>query len=485
MNDIRKLMESVELIEEGYFSRLSVDLDELYRSNPNTPDENLIAFVRRKHGDKAADFFRSQIESGEYEQSLEEGYGEETFDEMVDYWKQSLSSSIVSKGVFTQLYDAANNNIDELNSAIADQAYSIAETYHGSGEGIGSSDQNHFIMHIGQSLGIDDLFGWNKPKDSHPKDANWPHASDEEMDRDKANRGSRFKNIGEGASKKIGCTECDEVSTETAWEKNDGSCPKCNNSTQGVAEDINESLHFFVDPQARGAIVMSSNGDIHDYYDDAAEARQVAAQLNAEYNAVEEGQNANKTEHSGAKKGKGAFYGQKKTAKNDSNKKRRENDKKAIVDEDINRMRQLAGLNEVKSGNFNSKMIGKRVKIVSQEDSFGKNHFGEEGVIHRASREHTFSQMVPFIIEYGVELDSGEKITIRRESVRKIKQVKETASGGATGAGAIASSPAAMNGMQSRNPSIYGQTKLRKKPEAKKRPTREEAGDGIGRDKKK
>ena len=197
MNDMRKLIESVERIEEGYFSRLSVDLDELYRSNPNTPDENLIAFVRRKHGDKAADFFRSQIESGEYEQSLGEGYGEETFDEMVDYWKQSLSSSIVSKGVFTQLYDAANNNIDELNSAIADQAYSIAESYHGSGEGIGTSDQNHFIMHIGQSLGIDDLFGWNKPKDSHPKDANWPHASDEDMDRDKANRGSRFKNIGE------------------------------------------------------------------------------------------------------------------------------------------------------------------------------------------------------------------------------------------------------------------------------------------------
>ena len=192
MNDMRKLMESVKRIDEGYFSRLATELDELYRANPNTPDENLIAFVRRKHGDKAADFFRSQIESGEYEQSLEEGHGEETFDEMVDYWKQSLSSSIVSKGVFTQLYDAANNNIDELNSAIADQAYSIAETYHGSGEGIGSSDQNHFIMHIGQSLGIDDLFGWNKPKDSHPKDANWPHASDEEMERDKTNRGAKY-----------------------------------------------------------------------------------------------------------------------------------------------------------------------------------------------------------------------------------------------------------------------------------------------------
>jgi hypothetical protein len=47
------------------------------------------------------------------------------------------------------------------------------------------------------------------------------------------------------------------------------------------------------------------------------------------------GQNANKTEHSGAKKGKGAFYGRKKTAKNDSNKKRRENDKKAVDESEI------------------------------------------------------------------------------------------------------------------------------------------------------
>ena len=62
-------------------------------------------------------------------------------------------------------------NIDELNSAIADQAYSIAGTYHGSGEGIGSSDQNHFIMHIGQSLGIDDLFGWHKKDEPEIEEA--------------------------------------------------------------------------------------------------------------------------------------------------------------------------------------------------------------------------------------------------------------------------------------------------------------------------
>lgn len=203
MNDMRKLMESVEQIDEGYFSRLATELDELYRANPNTPDENLIAFVGRKHGEEAADFFRSQIESGEYEQSLgedtdaeeeefmyanpfesiDEGmFGEETFDEMVDYWKGSLSRSIVSKGVFTQMYDAAGRDIDVLNREIEEEAYSIAESYHGTGDGIGSSDQNHFVANIARNLGIEDVFGWNKPK----------LASDEDMERDKANRGAKY-----------------------------------------------------------------------------------------------------------------------------------------------------------------------------------------------------------------------------------------------------------------------------------------------------
>ena len=650
---------------------------------------------------------------------VSEGYGEETHADMVEYWKQSLSQSIVRKGVFTQMYDAAGQDIDELNAVIADEAESIADRYHGSGEGIGSSDVNHFIAGIARQLGIEDVFGWDKPRE--PAKFN-PIASDDEMERDKTNRYAKYntalrgqdglpkagdveesrnpwsdsyrrssrntkggpfksKAVGstvkvimgdhegkvgtisraereqylswspfviyygidfedgsrgyvrrestrkikkgnevadqtnEAASKKLACTKCDEVSTQKAWEKNDGSCPKCNNSTQGVAE----------------------------------------------------ARNASNTEHAGAKKGKGGYYGRKKDAKCDSNKARRANDKKAV--DETTRMKQLAGLrvDEVKSGNFNSRMIGQRVKIVSQADSFGKNHFGEEGVITRASREHTFSQMVPFIIEYGVKLDSGEKITIRREHVRKVKQVTEdanshqkkiaidtvrnpnkswlggpsakeaedtlrnkfgytdkqiaklkettsagavavggsglkedeyetgsrhgrnswfvrnkhtnkivasdlsekeatdmalaynaehegvneglqfwveplangifevrnsegdihdvydsgeeavrvatdlnaqygevdesyermrtlaglqakqvteTASGGATGAGAIASSPTALGGVQSRNASIYGQTTLRKKPTPKKRPTRENTGDGIGRSKK-
>lgn len=207
-----------------------------------------------------------------------------------------------------------------------------------------------------------------------------------------------------------------------------------------MMESINEGLQFFVEPLANGIFeVRNDRGDIHDVYDSGEEAVRVADQLNAQY---------------------------------------------GDIDEDVERIKKLAGLNEVKSGRFNSKMIGKRVKIIGQP-SFddGNDYTGEEGVVTRASREHTFSRMVPFVIEYGVDLDSGSRISIRREHVRKVK-IQETASGGATGAGAIASSPTAVGGMQSRNRSIYGQTKLRKKPAPKKRPTREEKGDGIGRSKK-
>jgi hypothetical protein len=37
---------------------------------------------------------------------------------------------------------------------------------------------------------------------------------------------------------KIACLQCDEVSTKKAWEKNNGFCPKCKTSSQGVAESV-------------------------------------------------------------------------------------------------------------------------------------------------------------------------------------------------------------------------------------------------------
>ena len=38
------------------------------------------------------------------------------------------------------------------------------------------------------------------------------------------------------ATAKIACVKCDEVSTAAAWKKNNGFCPKCKTSSQGVAE---------------------------------------------------------------------------------------------------------------------------------------------------------------------------------------------------------------------------------------------------------
>ena len=335
---------------------------------------------------------------------LEEGFGEETYDEMVEYWKQSLSQSIVRKGVFTELYNAAGKDIDELNTAIEEEAYSIADSYHGTGEGIGSSDQNHFIASVARSLGVEDVFGWNKPK----------LASDEDMERDKTTRHAKY-----------------------------------NKAIRAEGLNEGEDFHFYVEPQEVGALVVSSKGEIHDFYEDETEARQVAEQLNTQYGKVEE-------------------------------------DVSFLTFDEIEEIQRAAGIqvNEVKSGRFKSKAIGNTVKIVGQDDYGNSEHDGKIGTIISAERDPTFSQMVPFKIIYGIRLEDGTRAYVRRSNIRKIK-IQETASGGATGAGAIASSPAAMNGMRSRNPSIYGQTKLRKKPEPKKRATREEAGEGIGRSKKK
>jgi hypothetical protein len=85
--------------------------------------------------------------------------------------------------------------------------------------------------------------------------------------------------------------------------------------------------------------------------------------------------------------------------------------------------------------------------------------------------------------------DSNKK---RRENDRKavdetarLKQlagIKETASGGATGAGAVAVGAVATGDVVSRNMGIYGKTT--EKPKRKKRKTKEEKSDGLGRSRK-
>ena len=58
---------------------------------------------------------------------------------------------------------------------------------------------------------------------------------------------------------------------------------------------------------------------------------------------------ARKTEHAGPKKGRGAFYGHKAEAKHDSNRRRREDDKLALAEHDLEPAGQ-AGLNRPERG---------------------------------------------------------------------------------------------------------------------------------------
>ena len=74
---------------------------------------------------------------------------------------------------------------------------------------------------------------------------------------------------------------------------------------------------------------------------------------------------------------------------------------------------KLTDLTEAKSGPFKSKAIGNRVKITRGD------HEGKVGVITGAERVHTFSAMVPFVIEYDIKLDDGKTVVVRREHTSK------------------------------------------------------------------
>ena len=63
--------------------------------------------------------------------------------------------------------------------------------------------------------------------------------ADKEADKERerqAKLADKKKDKVDEAVAKIACTKCDEVSTAKAWEKNNGFCPKCKTSNQGVAE---------------------------------------------------------------------------------------------------------------------------------------------------------------------------------------------------------------------------------------------------------
>jgi len=468
---------------------------------------------------------------------IEESYGEETFDEMVDYWKTSLSQSIVRKGVFTQLYDAANKDIEELNAAIAEEAYSIAETYHGGGEGIGSSDQNNFIASIGHSLGIDDLFGWNKQRGPHPKDSSWPHPlgeddSAEEFKRDLQNPQWRERSRDEKAKRKVHLAKnkVDDLhmarvktsrGTGTVYsinnlEPTDPSFPHPTVSVRldsdpgpygggqqqirfklsdvevlpdEIEEEINEGsdFHFFIDPLKVGANVMNSNGDNHGYYPSEGEALSVAKKLNAQYGEVDEG----KYNYPQRMKGKGGATQQqnpagqgKKSQKGAKNRKQRKAFRKAQrAEQHAARMRGEVDeeFEHYGSGTdfipvtFNGREIG---TVWQEGEGDWHAEFNKTG--------SSWGMIDSYIDAVNLLHDEAGLDPVDEDisRLRELAGIKETASGGATGAGAIASSPSAMNGVQKRNPSIYGQTKLKKKPTPKTRLTKEAASAGIGRNKK-
>lgn len=71
----------------------------------------------------------------------------------------------------------------------------------------------------------------------------------------------------------------------------------------------------------------------------------------------------------------------------------------------------------MKTGSIKTPMIGRRVVMRS----------GEEGVVTSVEREPTFSQMVPYVLMYGIKLDSGERDYVKREQfkVRKDQPVEE------------------------------------------------------------
>ena len=55
---------------------------------------------------------------------------------------------------------------------------------------------------------------------------------------------------------KIACLECDEVNTKKAWEKNNGFCPSCKDSSRGVAEAKLSTVHKAAKKGSYPAVVV-------------------------------------------------------------------------------------------------------------------------------------------------------------------------------------------------------------------------------------
>ena len=65
MNDMRKLMETVEKLDESYHSRLAAAADDIAYYNKRMPDDELIELIRTQLGDMAAQYISDKLAGGE------------------------------------------------------------------------------------------------------------------------------------------------------------------------------------------------------------------------------------------------------------------------------------------------------------------------------------------------------------------------------------------------------------------------------------
>jgi hypothetical protein len=198
-SNMRDLINKLQKIEEGAFSDLDLELQELKARKPDATPEETVAHIRRVMGDDAAEYVAKHVANLK-EADIEflqypEGYEpppapKKSILDKYD-WTMYLDNEVLSmmdsfihkmksQNVWDKGVELAGGE-EELLRSIQYEAEDVVESYRGTGEGIGTSDINHFVRSIFRDLGEDDIWGWDKPK----------MASDEEMERAKAVRGMK------------------------------------------------------------------------------------------------------------------------------------------------------------------------------------------------------------------------------------------------------------------------------------------------------
>ena len=198
MNDIRKLIESLERIDEGFFSELDMELKDLYSRNPEVTPVQVVGHLRKVMGAEAAKYMSDQFERGTFDSSsyMQEEAGDIEFlqypegyepppppkKNILDKydWTMYLQNDVLSM-MDSFIHKMKSQNIwdkgvelaggeEQLLRSIQYEAEDVMDSYRGSGEGIGTSDINHFVRSIFADLGEPDVWGWDKPKNESVED---------------------------------------------------------------------------------------------------------------------------------------------------------------------------------------------------------------------------------------------------------------------------------------------------------------------------